>query len=106
MNMILTDADECYSPRAVSGKNHDDPNVIESSNNVEMEIRRRKAAVKTRDGLVISNAKVRHCKQIMIRGDNVVSVWRPENERWVDHGEFTAVGSPGSVAFVLRSRYR
>mmetsp|Transcript_23129 Transcript_23129/g.35687 ORF Transcript_23129/g.35687 Transcript_23129/m.35687 type:complete len:271 (+) Transcript_23129:384-1196(+) len=106
MNMILTDADECFSPRSVPRKHHfDDPSQEESVNNVEIEVRRRKAAIEMRDGVVNSNAKVRHCKQIMIRGDNVVSVWRPENEKWVDHGKFVIVGSPGSVAFVLRSRY-
>jgi len=76
MNMILRDADEVYSPRVVS------TDTVEPLSNVEAELQRRRTGL---SGHAESGStwcvRQRHLPQILIRGDNVVLVYKAESER-------------------------
>ena len=75
-NLILQDADECYSTR-FSDYNYGEGSI----SNSEIEMKRRKCSGKIlNDKFVPTGSKLRHCKLILVRGDNVVSIWRVESE--------------------------
>ena len=104
-NMILRDVDEVYSP------------CVSSSNlsNVERELRRRQTAVEW-------SVRERHMKQMMVRGDNVVLVYKAEAEQssWprtskspdasIYRTEYapseSRVGTPGSLIYAYHRRRR
>jgi small nuclear ribonucleoprotein (snRNP)-like protein len=71
-NMILRDVDEVYSPRNVS---------LEALSNVERELKRRQSAGKSDQCHGEWHVRKRHMKQMMVRGDNVVLVYKAESER-------------------------
>jgi len=72
-NMLLRDVDEVYSPRYVSS---------EPLSNVERELKRRQIAVNVDSQQPGEwSVRQRHMKQMMVRGDNVVLVYKAESER-------------------------
>jgi small nuclear ribonucleoprotein (snRNP)-like protein len=111
-NMILRDVDEVYSP------------CISSSNlsNIERELRRRQSAVMNNDEKHEWNVRERHMKQMMVRGDNVVLVYKAETEqsawprtskspgasiyRTKDAPSESRVGTPGSLIYAYHRRQR
>ena len=113
MNMILRDAEEVYSPR---------PLHRELLSNVEMELARRQNALKECRGEGTEGWAIRQrsMKQILIRGDNVVLVYKAEEERsaWPITSkslksslyrrsvpaapESERVGSPASLIYALK----
>ncbi len=114
-NMILRDVDEVYSPRNASSEN---------MSNVERELLRRQAAINGNHQRNEWSIRQRHMKQMMVRGDNVVAVYKAESEQsaWprtsksppesryqkdtknVPHGE--RVGTPGSLVFAIEQQKR
>ena len=111
-NMILRDVDEVYSP------------CVSSSNlsNIERELRRRQSAVMNNDEKHEWNVRERHMKQMMVRGDNVVLVYKAETEqsawprtskspgasiyRTKDAPSESRVGTPGSLIYAYHRRQR
>lgn len=111
MNMILTDVDEVYSPRMTK--------VVDLDENIskpELEIRRRQNNSKTSTSLNETDSykadcendsfskrhwsvRQRYCPQLLVRGDNVVMVWRPDAEKTapLNKSKNSAVGTPGSL---------
>lgn len=74
-NIILRDADEVYTPKNLYNlmtKKYNDANDRLSQSNLDMEVQRRKALKHPKQEHVTR----RHCKQLLIRGDSVVMVWR------------------------------
>lgn len=95
-NMILKDVDEVYSGRitrnadavAVASSGNDNSNGMESSaaNNsapskAKLEAQRRRCYPPDGSGGPGPAVKQRYFHQLMVRGDNVVMVWRAEAER-------------------------
>ena len=77
-NLILQDVDECYSPRSTTDLGNDG-NFI---SNADIELKRRYDSGKLLNGKFFPIAsKLRHCKHILVRGDNVVSVWKADDEK-------------------------
>jgi len=82
MNMILRDVDEIYSSRVT--KAFDD---ITKYSKVDLEKKRRNCISK--DFVVKTDERPRrnfkrrqrYCKQLLLRGDNVVMIWRAESEK-------------------------
>ena len=120
MNLILRDVEEVYSPRPVNfGDNRHD------ESNVEAELGRRRRALRECNTGICKGANDRWCirkrtmKQILVRGDNVVLVYKADNERstWPNTTksptksrysrpvelvpEDQRVGSPGSLTYAL-----
>jgi small nuclear ribonucleoprotein (snRNP)-like protein len=111
-NMILKDVDEVYSP------------CVSSSNlsNVERELRRRQTAVMHNDQQHEWSVRERHMKQMMVRGDNVVMVYKAEAEhsawprtskspdasiyRKKDAPSESCLGTPGSLIYAYHRRQR
>jgi small nuclear ribonucleoprotein (snRNP)-like protein len=91
MNMILRDVVEVYSPRPLDS---------ESKSNVETEIdRRRKVAGECKPETSKGwSVRQREMKQIMVRGDNVVAVYKAEEERKLSKSIYSrsAVKAPES----------
>jgi small nuclear ribonucleoprotein (snRNP)-like protein len=73
MNLILRDVEEVYSPR---------PLERHVMTNVELELERRRKILEdsNEESSEGWSVKRRNMKQIMLRGDNVVSVYRAEDE--------------------------
>jgi small nuclear ribonucleoprotein (snRNP)-like protein len=101
MNMILKDVEETYTPRQTD----------ESLSNLEAELRRRRQAIKTKTNTNADRStselqqpsawtiRQRHMRQIMVRGDNVVAIYKAAEER-------TAYFSYKHVQPGIQSRYR
>lgn len=139
MNMILRDVDEVYTPRFMD--DHDDEQGGNALSNMEREVHRRQNAIKgeaiTTTGMAIGastsswSVRQRHLPQLLVRGDNVVAVYKAESERsaWPrtskspsssiyrnkQTGEPAAmdsnssqhrVGTPGSLIYALQQRER
>lgn len=112
-NMILRDVDEVYSPRNVSSES--------TLSNVDREVHRRQdgGSGKSSGHAGEWSARRRRMKQIMVRGDNVVTVYKEESERsvWPRTSKSPAksmyqtvttkiptenrVGTPGSLGFAI-----
>lgn len=127
-NMILRDVDEVYCPRAaIDGDKERNEPSNESFSNLETEIRRRITAVReTKDQPDSPQRKwsirQRHMKQILVRGDNIVMVYKADDERsaWPMtaksplksvHGRRAVmvssekrVGTPGSLIYAYQKR--
>lgn len=74
-NIILRDADEVYTPRNLCNlmaKKFKDGNGQLLQSNLDVEVQRRKALKHPKQEHVAR----RHCKQLLIRGDSVVMIWR------------------------------
>ena len=114
LNMILRDADEVYTGRvtrdegsveAAGGARGDDGGTVVGPRKAGLEARRRGAGGK--GGM---RAKQRYFHQMLVRGDNVVMVWRADSERSAAQqpsrdGEGGAgAGTPGSL-FYAKERY-
>jgi small nuclear ribonucleoprotein (snRNP)-like protein len=133
MNMILRDVDEVYTPRY-------NDEAEEGLANVEREMHRRQQAIRgerrskaeaaasTSLSLLegsLWSVRQRHLPQLLVRGDNVVTVYRAESEQstWpqttkspessvyrkhaVPHPEPSQrVGTPGSLIYALQQRER
>ena len=130
MNMILTDVDEVYSQRITKVAGHQEQNDEINMSKAELELYRRKCYVDvTNDKLnqlkqqskitsenIPSNRpnwfiRQRNCAQLLVRGDNVVMVWKPDAESSNDHynikhskrshtmnsANMIQVGTPGSL---------
>lgn len=118
-NMLLRDVDEVYSPRNVS--------TAPSLSNVERELQRRQSATTVSNlGNGEWSVRQRHMKQMMVRGDNVVIVYKAESERsaWprtsksppqsmYQTGKSTSnvpperrVGTPGSLVYAYERHKR
>jgi small nuclear ribonucleoprotein (snRNP)-like protein len=111
-NMILKDVNEVYSP------------CFSSSNlsNVERELRRRQTAVMYNDQQYEWSVRERHMKQMMVRGDNVVMVYKAEEEQsaWPRTSKSpdgsiyrkkevpseSRLGTPGSLIYAYHRRQR
>jgi small nuclear ribonucleoprotein (snRNP)-like protein len=114
-NLLLRDAEEVYSPRLPA----------DGRSNTEMELRRRRLGM----GIPEANgqppawsSRHRYLKQVLIRGDNVVLVYRAEDERssWPPTAKSSVsmhrkqrerpartnerVGSPGSLVYATADR--
>jgi small nuclear ribonucleoprotein (snRNP)-like protein len=98
MNLILQDVDENYTPRRAINN--------DGMTNTQAELQRRTNAMKGDEiGATWSNRQ-RHLHLIMVRGDNVVLVYRANAERSAVRGgvqsqyriltEMATVGTPGS----------
>lgn len=76
MNMILRDVVEIYSPRPLDSQ---------SKSNVETELERRQKLISGEESTLSSDGKwsvrQREMKQILLRGDNVVMVYKADQER-------------------------
>lgn len=72
-NLLLKDVEEVYSPRPV--------NEEEGKSNTEVEVERRLRAYKGDSLGEDWGCRIRRMAQIMVRGDNVVLVYKPEMER-------------------------
>lgn len=133
-NMILRDVDEVYSPRhCSSGSNRGEmgkgkEEEKEEPSNLEAEMNRRRSAMEqTRSRKPAGTEwqlRQRHMKQILVRGDNVVMIYKAESERsaWPPtskspkksvHGRKVVVvpkerrvGSPGSLIYTLQQQAR
>jgi small nuclear ribonucleoprotein (snRNP)-like protein len=117
MNMILRDAEEVYTPRPVDE---------EPKSNVENELDRRRRALQECNGKSMSSwcVRRRNMKQLLVRGDSVVLVYKAENERsaWPKTAKSPTesrykrptetvpddqrVGSPGSLTYALQRRQK
>lgn len=73
-NLILKDVDETYSPRPTK----DDREI----SNAQQEIQRRLSGYKLHSGKLWTNRQ-RHVRQLLVRGDTVVSVYFANQERSV-----------------------
>jgi small nuclear ribonucleoprotein (snRNP)-like protein len=128
MNLILRDADEVYSPRNVTRDNDNE----EPQSNMEMELQRRQQALlecsssgKGTGKPVVTvewRVRQRQLKQLLVRGDSVVLVYKPEEERstWPKTSKSPKasrykrpietvpdqerVGSPGSLGYALQRK--
>jgi small nuclear ribonucleoprotein (snRNP)-like protein len=97
MNLILRDADEVYSPRVVAATLGDNGDYKETGlSKVEIELQRRRSGLTgrvdhqdtaTTTGTLAAPTtpgwcvRQRHLAQILVRGDNVVLVYKAESER-------------------------
>jgi small nuclear ribonucleoprotein (snRNP)-like protein len=116
-NLLLRDAEEVYSPRLPA----------DGRSNTEMELRRRRLGmgIPEPEGRPTAwSSRHRYLKQVLIRGDNVVLIYRAEDERssWSPTAESPAsmhrkgwqrpahanerVGSPGSLVYATADRDR
>lgn len=120
MNMILRDVDEVYSPRYTGNQN---------LSNKGIELQRRKLSC--REGVVSDHGpgwsvRQRYMKQILVRGDNVILVYRASQERsnwplcsksptnslyyrrggknWREVAPEERIGTPGSLVHVSHRR--
>lgn len=111
-NMILKDVNEVYSP------------CLSSTNlsNVERELRRRQTDIIRNDQQCEWSVRERHMKQMMVRGDNVVMVYKAEEEqsayprtskspngsiyRKEDVPPEGRLGTPGSLIYAHHRRQR
>ena len=127
MNLILRDAEEVYSPRNVTRDNDDE----EPQSNMEMELQRRQQALLecssgTGTGKPVITVRwrvrQRQLKQLLVRGDSVVLVYKAEEERstWPRTSKSPKVsrykrlietvpdqervGSPGSLGYALQRK--
>jgi small nuclear ribonucleoprotein (snRNP)-like protein len=94
MNLLLRDVDEVYTPLWVD-QECDDP-----KSNAEIELERRIHGASGSDGDELWTLRQRHLKQIMVRGDNIVSVYRAEQEQsaWPSTSK-----SPGESIYRIRT---
>jgi small nuclear ribonucleoprotein (snRNP)-like protein len=148
MNMILRDVEEVYTPRPVTrGSNSKDEELtgMEPESNLELELKRRQNALREclareggqpRQSNSHSQSRLqpevhqqwcvrqRTMKQIMVRGDTVVLVYKAETERstWPKTAKSPLksrynrpietvpdddrVGSPGSLIYALQRKQR
>ena len=115
-NMLLRDVDEVYSPRFVSSE----------LSNVERELKRRQTALTGKFSQCHGEWSVRqrHMKQMLLRGDNVVMVYKAESERsaWPRTSKSppesvyqrrtsivppeSRVGTPGSLIYLHQRSHR
>jgi len=108
LNMILTDVEEVYSRRMTK--------VISSSETwkkSEIEIFRRQCTNNNISGHWKGEndankgwVRQRYCSQLLVRGDNVVMVWRADQEKSIpversNDTKTKKVGTPGSLSPVL-----
>ena len=125
--MILRDVDEVYSPRPLSSSSasSSSPECHQPSN-VEVEIARRTGSSVENNSPQSWWVRQRYMKQLLVRGDNVVLVYRAEQERsnWprtskspltslyssnlqkndVQQPSITRIGTPGSLIQVLQRK--
>lgn len=127
MNLILRDVDENYSPRRRSPDDDDDDDdgngtgAKDTLSNGEAEVKRRidGATIRTSGGNWTN--RQRHLPQILVRGDNVVAVYKAADERsaWpvtstsptqslyrrsavAQDSTETRVGTPGSLIYAAQ----
>lgn len=134
LNMILRDADEVYSPRRVDTAHADTAAAADAKetttadaipvSNLEAEVQRRVSGLRGPAANQQWTVRQRHLAQILIRGDNVVLVYKAEAERsaWPVTPKSPAasmyrqattakvppndqrVGTPGSLIYAVQRR--
>lgn len=77
MNLILRDVDEVYTPRFVDSKDDD----CQQKSNLEVEKQRRILGASGSKYQGRWTLRQRHLKQVLVRGDNIVAVYRAEQEQ-------------------------
>jgi len=123
-NMILKDVDEVYGSRvtqdvgavevaAGGGSGGQSGEAASAPSKSTLEAQRRRCYPKDGSGGPGPAVKQRYFNQLMIRGDNVVMVWRAEAERsmhpqtskspiYSASSSSSNVGTPGSLYFALQ----
>jgi len=89
-NLILQDVDEHYTPRRRNDNPNDNgddsaaagpANTFTTTNNLEAELHRRLRGMKAQSAGGDWTNRQRHMRQIMVRGDSVVAVYKASEER-------------------------
>ena len=90
-NLILTDADEYFTSRMRN---------TSTLSNAEKELKRRRLDLEERrfGNRLSLSAKMRNLKQILVRGDNIISLWAVDNEKF---NPGCTIGTPGSISNTL-----
>jgi small nuclear ribonucleoprotein (snRNP)-like protein len=123
-NMLLKDVEEVYSGRIsrhseaveISSNTNDDCKFGRAPSKSKLEAQRRKCYPLDGSGGPGPAIKQRYFHQLLIRGDNVVMVWRAESERsnhprtnmspthslYANTDQASSVGTPGSLYYALK----
>lgn len=81
MNLLLKDVDEVFTNRMTQVFYEDSTeNNPEALSNLELEMNRRKLLMKTENIPNTHKVGKRHFQQLLVRGDNVVSIWKADAE--------------------------